>query len=255
MGERDGDDVRVQDFSPGGFPESEPDAGAANAAADAIGGADAGDGAGAPDATGAGPTRRGPGRPRSSTKKASARSKARSAEPVRLRVDQGARPPKGSGVPPQIAAGAAGDVQAATTSAALMIQMCEGMLAGAIGPHAALTPVERAMIVPPAGRMLARADAEKLAKYASVMDPMMLGVGLCIWGARVWTVSREQRKPEDRAASVGDAGAAAAPAPPVPETAAPARVNDDQAHRNGVAPAPFVLAAHVESDREVGGGF
>jgi hypothetical protein len=130
--------------------------------------------------------------------------------------------------------------------------MAEGMLVGTIGPHAALTPVERAMVVPPAGRILARADADALAKYAGIMDPLMLGLGLCIWGARVWSVSREQRKPEDRAASGGDAGAAAAPADPAQESAAPARGND-QAQRNGVAPAPLVLAAYVESDQTVGG--
>lgn len=194
------------------------------------------------------------GRPKSSAKpKAKASRRADDSEPVRIRVDQAARAAKPAAAPK---VGPAGDIQAALVSSTLIVGMVEQMLVGSIGPHAALNAIERPMIIDPAARILARSDAEALAKYAAIMDPITLAAGLAIWGFRVWTTTRRQET-DDRAPAGG--GTSAAPAerpltPPEPSAAAP--VAETNGHRtqapNGVAPVPLAIVAHFE-DSSLGG--
>lgn len=65
--------------------------------------------------------------------------------------------------------------------------ICEtiSLMATSLHPEAGLQPVERALIEPPLGRMLERASPEALARYTGIVDPVLVGVGLALYAARI----------------------------------------------------------------------
>ena len=59
------------------------------------------------------------------------------------------------------------------------------VIAGAVHPQAPLQPAERVIIEDPLARIMARADSAKLGRYVSMVDPLLLGVGLFLYVQRV----------------------------------------------------------------------
>ena len=59
------------------------------------------------------------------------------------------------------------------------------VIAGAVHPQAPLQPAERVIIEDPLARIMARADSAKLGRYVSMVDPLLLGVGLFLYAQRV----------------------------------------------------------------------
>lgn len=120
------------------------------------------------------------------------------------------------------------------------------------------------MIEPSMVRILARMDAAALGRYAALSDPVLLGMGLCMYGFRVWSVSRAQLaaaqasdRPQDRGpAGGGQPGNAEPAARPVVVvgTQPPAEPDLLVAARNGVARPPIDILTGIESDNMGGIG-
>lgn len=121
-----------------------------------------------------------------------------------------------------------------------------------VGPHAALNPIERGMVEPAAVRILARMDDAAVARYGALADPIVLAMGLGLWGMRIVAAQRQrQAEPpatdtpnraepsrgttEPPAESADGSGGSAAP--PIPEQST-----------NGYAPIPLVIAGHIHDD-------
>lgn len=238
-----------------------PDAGAGNAGAAASSSTDSGaassstSGARKPAASG---SKRGPGRP---PKSGGSGSKAGRGDgsAVRLRVDEAphaARPQQKPSKPKTN--DATGDATQATTA---LLQLAELAAVATVGPHAALNPIERAMVEPALIRTLARMDAATVARYGALADPIVLALGLGMWGFRCYVTygaqqqARAARQAEsaDRARP-GSGAPASAPAEPPKATTeeaasvvAPTAPLSGQDHgRNGYAPVSPLILAHVD---------
>lgn len=66
-----------------------------------------------------------------------------------------------------------------------LVGMMESMAVMTIGPEAKFAPMERAMIDPSLARILARMPKESIDKFGGMLDPMVLALGLGMWGLRI----------------------------------------------------------------------
>lgn len=137
------------------------------------------------------PARRGPGRPRKpdTRTRTRTRTKAKGAGdgPIQLRVDQAGRAPGRQSAPPKPKAAAAGENGDARQTTTALLQFAQLGAVATLGPVAAFTPLEIGLIEPAAVRILSRMDASAVARYGALADPLVLAVGLGMWGLRVWT--------------------------------------------------------------------
>lgn len=88
--------------------------------------------------------------------------------------------------------------------AALLLMMLQAIAIQVAGPEAALLPQERQMINDPLARILARADKGVMERVQTYADPLMLGMGLLLWGSRLAAIVAAKRatpKPTMRAAT------------------------------------------------------
>lgn len=116
--------------------------------------------------------------------------------------------------------------QADAELAKTLLDVVEAAAISIAGPVAAFAPTERALIEPSLARTLARQDAEKLAAYASFLDPVLMLVGLGLYVSRVnkATTRREQdKKPAERQVEIKQV--LKAKDDTMPEAAVPLRQN------------------------------
>jgi hypothetical protein len=66
-----------------------------------------------------------------------------------------------------------------------MVATVDAACQGLFGPEAGFNPLEQELIEPPLARILAKADPEKMGQFAALMDPLLLVIGLALWGSRV----------------------------------------------------------------------
>jgi len=86
---------------------------------------------------------------------------------------------------------------------ALLLMMLQAIAIQVVGPAAALLPQERQMLNDPLSRILARADKGVMERVQMYADPLMLGMGLLMWGSRLASIVAARRaapKPVMRAA-------------------------------------------------------
>lgn len=232
------------DSAPGATSAPTSSPGAANAPASAPGAA-----------SGPAAARRGPGRPpkASSSKAGGGDGKPGQSGPeaVRLRVDQAAKPPKRD-IPSKPKAAAPGDAGNPQATATMILQLAELAAMATIGPSAKLNMMERGLIEPSMVRILARMDAAAVARYSALSDPILLGLGLSMYGFRLWASARAAAAQSDQAgdrapAAGGAAGAAVSTPAPVAVAGPPPAETPAQraAARNGVAPVPADIHAHI----------
>lgn len=63
--------------------------------------------------------------------------------------------------------------------------MVDGLGQSLFGDQGGFQPVERALIEDPLARIIAKTDPAVMGKYADMLDPLLLGVGLVIYAARI----------------------------------------------------------------------
>lgn len=107
------------------------------------------------------------------------------------------------------------------------------------------------MVEPAAVRILARMDEGAIARYGAMADPIVLAMGLGLWGMRLVATSKQRASQaasdtpnraepsrgttEPPAESVAGESESAAHSPPEPTT-------------NGYAPIPLLIAGHIQDD-------
>lgn len=67
-------------------------------------------------------------------------------------------------------------------------------VSAAMGPEAAMNPLERGLIEPSLGNILARTSDQALARFLGMTDVVMLGGGLALWLVRVRASNRAPRE-------------------------------------------------------------
>lgn len=103
---------------------------------------------------------------------------------------------------------------------------------------AALNDTERAAIVPPAVRMLQRADQNAREKIDQFADPIALLIGLGLYAERVYSLARENRADKTKTDRPGlGTSQPQTPPPPAqpssnPTTRPPARANGETPSAN-----------------------
>ncbi len=83
---------------------------------------------------------------------------------------------------------------AAETAAAIVIA-ADALVISAFGPDCSLTalgPMGQEMVSKPAARLLARLDESTRAAMEKYSDPLILSIGLLMWGAHIYRVTQER---------------------------------------------------------------
>jgi len=249
VGERSSDHPDDQ-FSVGGGPADIGNSGPSGDASASASGPASGPESGASGPSASGP--RGRGRPRKSAGP-SAQKAGRPNDPIRLRVDEVSRAPKRerAATPTKAKPGDDGDATQASTA---LLQLVELAALATVGPAGAFTPIERAMVEPSMVRILARMDAATVARYGALADPVVLCLGLGMWGLRIMA-SRKPAAPPDtanRAQQTAPGMPKAAPAESpglarVEAATAPGEHVPAHAGANGFAPISPLIVGHIES--------
>lgn len=201
--------------------------------------------------------KRGRGRPakHATAKSGSAKAGAGAgAVPVGLRVDAAKKAPAPKPKPDQAAAAplSLADAKSAVSGLVDLVNM---LTVARLGPDAVMSPIERGMIEAPAARIMQRMTPAAAQRVSALSDPLLLGVGLLMWGTRLRGIGHQAAQDGSDAARAAmgptPANTAATSAPGVttvtPEPAIP-RDSETYYGRNGTAPAPAVVAAHLGSD-------
>lgn len=77
----------------------------------------------------------------------------------------------------------------------ILLQMIEGMTVPQLGEHARFQPDERKLIEPSLESIMKRMTPEAAQHFSRFADPLMLGVGLLVWGTRVFSTPRQAPGP------------------------------------------------------------
>lgn len=127
-----------------------------------------------------------------------------------------------------------------------LLSIAEGFLVPQLGPAARFAPQERALIVPSLAGIIDRMTPDVAERFRNVADPLLLAVGLGMWGLRVYGSATRPQRPAQRPgidrpesgsvtvtpAATGGAAVAARPEPSPPPPVVP------PAGRNGAASMP-----------------
>jgi hypothetical protein len=109
-------------------------------------------------------------------------------------------PKRKKGRPPIPAISARQRKSQAQQTADVLLTITDGMTATLIGPECVMLSNEREMIEPPLSRILERLDPLASALIEKYTDPIMLAMGLAMWGLRIWQVQsariEAQKKPK-----------------------------------------------------------
>lgn len=125
-----------------------------------------------------------------------------------------------------------------------LLDIAEGFLVPQLGAVARFQPQERALIVPALAGIIDRMTPEMAERFRGVADPVLLAVGLGMWGLRVYgakTAPAAPRprpgvdRPETGSVTVAPAGSGGSPIVARPETVPPAPVVAPSG-RNGAGP-------------------
>jgi hypothetical protein len=73
----------------------------------------------------------------------------------------------------------------AVGSASVVVDMVDGLGQSLFGDQGGFQPVERALIEDPLARIIAKTDPAVMGKYADLLDPLLLGVGLVLYASRI----------------------------------------------------------------------
>ena len=200
------------------------------------------------------------GRPAGSAGRGNSQLGEAGESPVRLRVDQAERPPKREAATKPKAA-PAGDAGNAQSTATAILQLAELAAIATLGPFARVNPMERAMIEPSMVRILNRMDADALGRFSALSDPIMLAMGLGMYGLRVWGAVRAEAQGHQETAQRGQAvrgpaGDAAAPSGPVVVSTPPPPAPTPEAAAaaaNGAGHLPIEILTGVRSEDGYGG--
>lgn len=106
--------------------------------------------------------------------------------------------------------------------AGILLQIVEGITVPQLGEHARFEPDERKLIEPPLANLIERLTPESAKMFSQFADPVMLGFGLLVWGARVFSVPRQAPAPRPRPTLLRREAAPTQPSP----GAAPAQPPD-----------------------------
>ena len=88
------------------------------------------------------------------------------------------------------------DKTVASTTAIVLIGIIDGLATSMIGEDAKMTPSERDLIQAPLARIIGRMDATSLAVVSQWADPIMLAVGLSVWGLRIAVLAKAKEPPK-----------------------------------------------------------
>lgn len=87
---------------------------------------------------------------------------------------------------------------AAKDTSAVLVSLLDGLASMAFGPQAAMNDFERQFIQEPLERILMRMDVASAEIVNRWSDPIMLAMGLIIWGSRISRLQSERHSgPED----------------------------------------------------------
>lgn len=114
-------------------------------------------------------------------------------------------------------------------AASVLIGVLDSAAQGMVGADAAITLNERNLIEEPLGRILDRLSPELVSKIQIVSDPILLAMGLGLWGMRVYKLNQMQTE------SATAQPVPTAPAEPVPESKpedAPETISHDNGNNN-----------------------
>lgn len=71
-------------------------------------------------------------------------------------------------------------------AARALLTLAEGGLQLAVGERAKMSATERMFIEPPLGRLMGRLNERSAARVSALTDPLMLGIGLLMYGMRLF---------------------------------------------------------------------
>lgn len=80
----------------------------------------------------------------------------------------------------------------------VILTIVDGMIQTLLYPECAMTADERAMIEPPLYRILERLDPGLSSTMEKFTDPVMLGMGLVMWGLRIFQVVSDKNAEKPR---------------------------------------------------------
>jgi len=83
----------------------------------------------------------------------------------------------------------------AEESANLFIGLVNEVAVGMLGENARMTPTEQVMTQTSLTRMLERASPQAIERVSHITDPIMLGLGLVLWGGRLVTMTKPPAPP------------------------------------------------------------